>query len=163
MLWVHKFNLLIEVVWITNSFSWVEKLKGHFRLTSKYSEMKTLVLQDLFPFGGKKGGFLSSVYLHLGLFQFNFKVHGPKEKTKARKPVREHRQLTALAGRLSPRAHSSCWTQSSSGAALNPWAGGSPPGQAVGWMKITSLVSSPQVCTVWSLQTENHRVPPVHN
>lgn len=171
MFWAHKFNLLIKVVWITNLFSWMEKLKGHFRLTSKFNEMKTLVLQDLFPFWEKKLRFLSSVYLHLGLekssFEFNFKVHLPKEKTKPQRPVREQCHLTVLAGGLPPRAHSSCLTYSSSWVALNPWAGGNSPAtyspdQIVGWLQNISLVSSPSVCAVSSLQTENHRVPPTH-
>lgn len=146
-----QFNLLIKVVWITNLFSVMEKLKGHFRLTSKFSEMKTLVLQDLFSFWEKKIRFLSSVYLNLGLekslFKFNFEVHHPKEKTKSQKPVREQCHLTVLAGRLPPRAHPSHLTQSSSWAALNPWTGGNSPAicspdQIVGWLQNISLVCS---------------------
>lgn len=31
----HKFNLFIYVVGITNIFIWMDKLRGHFRLTSR--------------------------------------------------------------------------------------------------------------------------------
>lgn len=66
-----------------------------------FSEMKTLVLQALFPFGEKKLRFLSSVFLHLGseksLSTFNFKVHQPKEKMKPQKPARQQCQHTVLA------------------------------------------------------------------
>lgn len=34
----HKFNLFINVVGITNIFIWMDKLRGHFGLTSKWNK-----------------------------------------------------------------------------------------------------------------------------